>query len=284
MHGEFTQLGLGLFDRSPVPLSRHSGKPRTGQTFACEACGTPFYRFQSDIRKAAQRGARIRYCSKPCENGLKSSTNVERICPACGRSFTVWASRVTNARKLGQSIYCSARCRDDANKGIRTSREVACDVCGKTMLRRPSVIRKRVYCSHACMAMRVADWSRGSKGRGNWGHRDDIGHFVRSAWEANVARALRLLGIPYQFEPRTFRLPNGKAYRPDFLVAGRLWIEVKGRMREQDAAKIAAFRAAYPEETLVVLGEADYWHLEDTIGGLIPAWERPWQRHKPKAA
>lgn len=200
----------------------------------CQRCGTSFYRYRSDVNKAAQRGATAIYCSKACEIAAKAN-DVDCVCERCGEAFTVWASRVSynHAHGIGAARFCSAKCRDSAN----------------------------------------ADVIRPSGGRGKWGFRDDIGRFVRSSWEANVCRFLRLVDVPYEYEPRSFRLPSGVAYRPDLLAAGSLWIEVKGWMNASSAAKITEFRAAYPEETLLVLDKDAYRALERAVSSLIPTWE-----------
>lgn len=258
-------------------FNRSAGKvQRTGENFLCEVCGESFYRYQADITKAAKKGSRILYCSKACENGLKASTNVELTCPQCKTQFVVWASRITENKKQGhRATYCSAKCRDAANgESQKSAVTIPCAACGKSFIRIPALIRQRNFCSRACFSTQVSEWSK--QGRGNWGHRDDLGHFVRSSWESNVCRVLLALGIPYEYEPRTFRLPTGRAYRPDLLIDGRFWIEVKGQMTDAAAAKIAVFRATYPDETLVVLGRDDYRTLEAAFGLILPNWEHPW--------
>ena len=52
---------------------------------------------------------------------------------------------------------------------------------------------------------------------------------MRSQLEAQWATVFDFLGVPWQYEPRTFRTPQG-GYVPDFLV-GRVrpwWLEIKG--------------------------------------------------------
>lgn len=205
----------------------------TGKMFSCEACGESFYRYPADIRKAQKNGSRIRFCSKACTDGLKASTNITLTCPECDRSFVVWASRVVHSAKNTYGIYCSERCRDTAN-GQR---------------------------------------HMPPGGRGKWGRREDLGHFVRSTWEANVCRVLLALGLTYAYEPQSFRLPNGTFYRPDLLVESCLWIEVKGWMNSASAAKIAAFRNGYPQYTLIVIGKDEYLALERAFAAMVPNWE-----------
>ena len=72
-------------------------------------------------------------------------------------------------------------------------------------------------------------------GRGITGFRKGLEHYFRSTLEANFARVLVLAGIAYEYEPKVFKLPNGKTYTPDFKLAAPLgdlvpagWVELKG--------------------------------------------------------
>lgn len=79
------------------------------------------------------------------------------------------------------------------------------------------------------------------------------GHWFRSRLEARWAIVFKALGVPYEYEPEGFDLGDGLAYLPDFRVKcyGKrgdyenepfdLYIEVKGRMTEEDAEKIRRF-------------------------------------------
>jgi len=102
--------------------------------------------------------------------------------------------------------------------------------------------------------------------------RPDVGHYCRSSWEANVARVLAALRLAYEYEPVTFRMGDIH-YTPDFRVEGRYWIEVKGWMRDEAAAKIAAFRTAYPAETLVVIDKPIYDAMTREWACRLPEWE-----------
>ena len=79
------------------------------------------------------------------------------------------------------------------------------------------------------------------------------GYRFRSRLEARWAVFFDALGIEYEYEPEGFDLGNGTYYLPDFRVKcygtrGKtdgtpfdLYIEVKGRMTEEDATKILKF-------------------------------------------
>lgn len=79
------------------------------------------------------------------------------------------------------------------------------------------------------------------------------GYKFRSRLEARWAVFFDALGVKYEYEPEGFDLGNGKYYLPDFRVKcwgtrGEIWnkpfdlyIEVKGKMTDEDAEKIRDF-------------------------------------------
>ena len=97
---------------------------------------------------------------------------------------------------------------------------------------------------------------------GKCGYRKDIGIFVRSRWEANVYRIYKYLGYTVYYEPKSFRLSNGKTYRPDFFIKElNLWIEVKGRWLKEAKEKFEMFISEYPEIEIQVIREKEYKEL-----------------------
>jgi len=74
------------------------------------------------------------------------------------------------------------------------------------------------------------------------------GYRFRSRLEARWAVFFDACGVRWEYEPEGFVLDNGQYYLPDFLlhdvdgrVGGDLYVEVKGKMTEEDAAKIYSF-------------------------------------------
>ena len=98
-------------------------------------------------------------------------------------------------------------------------------------------------------------------GRGKKGYREDLGHFVRSTWEANVARTLNILGVPYKYENKRFDLGD-TTYCPDFLCFSgtehEYFIEVKGYKDQKWIEKELKFRKLYPDIKLSIIGEKEY--------------------------
>ena len=102
------------------------------------------------------------------------------------------------------------------------------------------------------------------------GFRDDIGHFVRSTWEANIARILIYENIVYEYEPKTFDLGE-MTYLPDFFIPSKnLYIEVKGYMSDKAKKQIELFNKNY---WLMVIDETYYNELSDCYKSLLNNWE-----------
>lgn len=123
----------------------------------------------------------------------------------------------------------------------------------------------------------------GHRARG--GHRDDLGLYMRSGWEANYARYLRWLTehrniAGWEHEPTEFEFPvkrGNRFYIPDFRVT-RLngdveWHEVKGWMDPDSRTKLKRFARHYPNEHLVLIDAAAYRALAAAVSGLIEGWE-----------
>ncbi len=111
------------------------------------------------------------------------------------------------------------------------------------------------------------------------GYREDLGHYVRSSWEADIARVFRYLGWEYQYEPQTFELvkANGSTitYTPDFYVPEQnIFYEIKGWMDDVSAEKIALFNEQYPDLTLIVMDKTLFAEFQVKYADLVE-WECP---------
>jgi DNA polymerase III alpha subunit len=111
------------------------------------------------------------------------------------------------------------------------------------------------------------------------GYREDLGHFVRSTWEADYARVLVHFNEPYEYEKRRFDvvLPDGTrtTYTPDFYLPNRnQYVEIKGFMRDKDRVKIAAFLEQYPDIDFVLVDQVAFAEFEAANRHLV-AWECP---------
>jgi hypothetical protein len=126
------------------------------------------------------------------------------------------------------------------------------------------------------------------------GVRADIGYFVRSTWEANLARVFMYLGEPFQYEPERFTLEITPFYRevfpdqdkttylPDFKNGH--YYEVKGTFDTTDGlktmAKLLMFMEQYGAE-IEIVDRPRYKLLEKEFKDKIDAdprfcgWETP---------
>mgnify|MGYP001558356273 CR=1 FL=1 len=87
---------------------------------------------------------------------------------------------------------------------------------------------------------------RGS-GRGRGGLRTDLGHYVRSRYEANYCRILKLKSTVYTYEPETFHFEHEEmSYTPDIYIPKEdLYIEIKGWMSPKATKKIELFKISH---------------------------------------
>jgi DNA polymerase III alpha subunit len=111
------------------------------------------------------------------------------------------------------------------------------------------------------------------------GYREDLGHYVRSTWEADMARVFRHLEWEYHYEPQTFELirSDGKTltYTPDFYVPQQdTYYEIKGWMDHRSAEKITLFREQYPECNLIVVDRTLFAEFQVQYADLVE-WECP---------
>lgn len=142
--------------------------------------------------------------------------------------------------------------------------------------------------------------AKSSKGRTKIGKRKDLGIFMRSGWEANVARYFKHKKISFMYEPKNFHFEKFKhgtvSYVPDFRLEGidgnYQWVEVKGMLKGTDKTRIRRFKKFYPEEfsrlhaicnpntagdkffqEMGIPILAYYRHLDKEFKVVIPDWE-----------
>lgn len=178
-------------------------------------------------------------------------------------------------------------------------RVFVCAVCGI----RPAGLHQRVpYATYVCDGECLTRYGelgknvrpRGYRGRVNgrerpdWlvdyptaGYRPDLGHYVRSRWEANLARWLLWKGKEYCYEPEVIQVA-GEGYCPDFWIyEWRLWLEAKGLWSGRARRKVKMFLFERSMERLVIVDRALYGELgkeykkafrEGRVQGLL-GWE-----------
>lgn len=231
----------------------------------CQKCGNEFL----------SRTKTQRYCSNACAHG--EGKKKDCICLNCGKQFTTKATKVgkycsewcrkhtkhtwtTGSTQTDTLVckrcdkefhpkralqkYCSPRCSTpNATIYIKT-----CEVCEETY---ETNRETSVVCSNSCGARRRVGKIKRSATVSQHGYREDIGHPVRSSWEANVARWLVAKGYTYQYEQQTFHYKDF-SYTPDFYINELdLYLEVKGVWREREVLKTNVFAQEHPNIAIV---------------------------------
>jgi len=128
---------------------------------------------------------------------------------------------------------------------------------------------------------------RGS-GFGRGGVRADIGHYVRSTWEANICRVYKHMSRDYLYEPTRFEIVvDGEdcTYCPDMYFADRdYYYEIKGHAKssdnwvcpcpscEKNRKKIDAVRKEHGVR-IVIVGHSEYKRFKSRFKPLLPNWE-----------
>jgi len=90
---------------------------------------------------------------------------------------------------------------------------------------------------------------------------------MRSSWEVSFALWLDAGGIDWEYESQYFHVGRGiwkgETYTPDFyLPAQKVYVELKGRLSEENAAKMKRFHKLYPD---IQLWMFEYKHLKDNV-------------------
>lgn len=81
---------------------------------------------------------------------------------------------------------------------------------------------------------------------------------MRSNWEVNYAEWLTANKISWNYEPKTFKMEDGKTYTPDFYLSqSDEYIEVKGWFRPGQKERLEKFKKEYPNIKLVI-ADKDY--------------------------
>lgn len=219
-----------------------------------EECGKMFEAIHSDPKI---------YCSSSCATKVNNS---KRDGPSSATKFKI-ADTLKGKAFLGIS---------NPQKGIiKVQRvEVSCGCCDKSFLMERWQHRK--FCSNKCaIAVVGARPTSPRAAKGISGIREDIGNqfYFYSRWEANFARILNLLGIPWLYQCRTFDI-GGHTYTPDFyLPDSDTWIEIKNFLSDYSRDRDKNFRKWYPELELMLILKDDYLELQKEFAPQLEKWE-----------
>lgn len=203
------------------------------------------------------------YCSRSCAAMVN---NVKRGAHSEHTKFKI-AGALKGRKILGIS---------NPYKGvIKVPRvEIECLHCKKIFLMERWQHRK--FCSNKCSMAVVGGKPTSPKAaRGVAGVRDDIGEefYFYSRWEANFARILNLLDIPWLYQCKTFDIGE-HMYTPDFyLPDSDTWIEIKNFLSDYSRERDENFRKMYPELELMLILKDDYFELQREFSPKIKNWE-----------
>lgn len=107
------------------------------------------------------------------------------------------------------------------------------------------------------------------------GFKKDLGHYVRSSWEANICRTLKYFGVLYEYESKKCRFKLGDSiYISDiFIPEMNLYIEVKGYLRKESRSKLYKFVEAYPNINMKIIDGTSYYDIKYKFSKMVPGWE-----------
>lgn len=117
-----------------------------------------------------------------------------------------------------------------------------------------------------------------TKRKSKWNFREDLGMIFDSSWEANVARTLSYLKIPFVKEEFPINLKHNDSdgtmiYLPDFFLENNVIIEVKGFWDIRSLQRIHAFKEQIKDYSLLILDGDMYIHLKERYKHKIANWE-----------
>jgi len=231
-------------------------------------------------------------CSEECRRKSQSEKVSSPPCDLCGES-SVRSGQFGHKRTCevcgspfcGQGTTCSKKCRYEKTfpvcercgrrvRGGSKLHNLTCEICGNLFC---STYPRRT-CSRDCRYKLVSRSKMGhapekGSGWGKGGYLEGTQIWMRSTWERNYARILRLQGKSWRYEESAFEMADRSVYYPDFYVDGDGFVEIKGWESDDWQVKLDKFRAEYPNTSLVVVSREEYKRLRERYKDQIPAWE-----------
>ena len=214
--------------------------------------------------------ATTKFCSRKCMNAYRTEHKIRRGGPTKKKKdkYCVWCDRPFYPYH-DSMLFCSKPCSGKDRFHTR----------GDTLFMEQGILSARNMKPEQKAKLAIA-MSRRNKQQGYTkgigGIRKDIGHYVRSRWEANICRLLKHVGIRYLFEPDTFKLQTGGeryTYTPDIKIAERTYIEVKGWETPKAKIKKKLMAEQHPDIEIIYIREPEYKELSKRCKTIIPNWE-----------
>jgi hypothetical protein len=110
-------------------------------------------------------------------------------------------------------------------------------------------------------------------GRGRQGVREDLGHFVRSIWEANLCRIFKYCGIEYEYEKHRFDLDDCVYICDFYFPKFDVYVECKGYLYDDARDKLIKVLEKYPDKYFKLIDAEVYHTLAERYKRNIPNWE-----------
>lgn len=209
-----------------------------------------------------------KFCSRSCDNKYRSKNNIRRggpkkeieirKCLSCFKDFL--------PHKLNQR-FCSIFC-CSTNSELRDKKKIGGQ---KNKGKHHTEETRKKMSESATLRMASSSYTRGVGG-----YRKDIGFYVRSRWEANIARILNLLNVCFYYENDKYILSFDNhqiTYIPDFKIVENIYIEVKGWWNQKSKNIREAIKKQYPEVLIYYISETEYIELQQKYSGVISEWE-----------
>lgn len=248
-------------------------KRKTGKVITCKHCGISFYASSHELRYGRK------FCSLQCYGKWRKDKTYEQIY-GFEQAEKIQEKRKGKTYEEFYGIEKARKIKEKLSETLRNLPMKARQNMSKGQYRRwasQSGILERQKRSQRMKGKNNPNYggkySYGySSGRGAL--RKDLGHYVRSSWEANICRVLKALNITYEYEPKAFVLSNGHTYTPDLLVhIDDFFVEIKGFWQENDLEKMALFLKEYPKIKLQIIDEKIYLQIEEYWKEKILNWE-----------
>lgn len=102
---------------------------------------------------------------------------------------------------------------------------------------------------HKEIGLKMAKSSNNCIIKNHWKTGEEL--VCQASYESKTVDYLNNNKTEFDWQPKTFKMPNGKTYRPDlFLINENKWIEIKGFMRKDAQEKWDWFQSQYPNSEL----------------------------------
>ena len=120
-------------------------------------------------------------------------------------------------------------------------------------------------------------------------YRTDLKQTFKSSWEANIARVLKYLDIPYEYEGHMLQRHDEDGtvtgvYIPDFWLSDNRIVEVKGFWDQDSRKKVLEIKKNYPQYKYYIIDQDVYASVSRQYCEKIPEWEKSKQKEESIAA